>query len=246
MNTSITPALYQLENVQKRYGDRTVLDINRLDIRQGEILGLVGPSGAGKSTLLRLLGFLEKPSQGQITYAGRLCDNGWPDFKRRQKVTMVFQQPVLLRRSVRENIAYGLNIRGRENGQALVADIIDQLGLKDLAKAPARSLSGGEAQRVALARAMVLQPEILLLDEPTSNLDPYNIKLIEEIVQQKNLDMGLTVVIVTHNVFQARRMTGRVGLLLAGKLVEVTDTETFFNDPQREETAAFVRGDIIY
>jgi len=238
--------LYQLDGLQKTYNGRTVLDIENLKIRAGEIIGLVGPSGAGKSTLLRLLGFLEQPSAGNLYYQDQLCGNDWPDLESRRRVTMVFQRPYLLQRSVIDNISYGLKIRKNANGRKTVAGIIEQLGLDELSKSPASSLSGGEAQRVALARALVLQPDILLLDEPTSNLDPYNIKIIEEIVREKNEESGLTVVIVTHNIFQARRMSHRVGLLLGGKLVEVNGTETFFTNPQRKETAAFVRGDIIY
>jgi tungstate transport system ATP-binding protein len=101
-------------------------------------------------------------------------------------------------------------------------------------------------QRVALARALVLQPDVLLLDEPTANLDPYNIKLIEQIVAQANQQQNTTTVIVTHNIFQARRLAQRVALLLNGQLVEVAAAESFFETPQRPETAAFVRGDIIY
>ncbi len=246
MSDFSTGTLYSLTGVQQAYNGRIVLDVDDLRVRRGEILGLVGPSGAGKSTLLRLLAFLERPSAGTLAYQNRPCDESWPDLETRRRVTMVFQNPHLLRRSVTDNIAYGLNIRGRENGREDVAGIIKELGLQELATAHAHTLSGGEAQRVALARALVLQPDILLLDEPTSNLDPYNIKLIEAIVRRANRDQGTTVVIVTHNVFQARRMASRVGLLLAGELVEVAETEAFFTQPQDPNTAAFVRGDMIY
>jgi tungstate transport system ATP-binding protein len=238
--------LYSLSGVQQAYNGRIVLDIDHLHVRRGEILGLVGPSGAGKSTLLRLLAFLERPSAGSLAYQDRPCDETWPDLNARRRVTMVFQNPHLLRRSVTDNVAYGLNIRGRANGRKDVAQIIEQLGLQELASAHAHTLSGGEAQRVALARALVLQPDILLLDEPTSNLDPYNIKLIEAIVRRANSEEGTTIVVVTHNVFQARRLASRVGLLLSGKLVEVAETEAFFTQPQDPNTAAFVRGDMIY
>jgi tungstate transport system ATP-binding protein len=170
----------------------------------------------------------------------------WPDLANRRRVTMVFQKPHLLRRSVKDNIAYALDLRGRANGHSGVAQMLHKLGLETLAGAQAHTLSGGEAQRVALARALVLQPDVLLLDEPTSNLDPYNIKLIEEIVLRSNQEDGTTVVVVTHNIFQARRLADRVAFLLAGKLVEVAETESFFTQPQNSETAAFVHGDMIY
>jgi tungstate transport system ATP-binding protein len=113
-------------------------------------------------------------------------------------------------------------------------------------RAPAHKLSGGEMQRVALARALVIDPAVLLLDEPTANLDPYNIGLIEDIVRQHNRERSTTVVLVTHNVFQARRLAHRVGLMLAGRVVEVADTPTFFDSPSDPRTAAFVRGDMVY
>jgi len=122
---------------------------------------------------------------------------------------------------------------------------LDRLGLTDLADAPARTLSAGEAQRVALARALVIEPSVLLLDEPTGNLDPYNVGLIEEIVRSENTESGTTIVIVTHDVFQARRLADRTGLMVAGSMVELADTEAFFSTPQEPQTAAFLRGDLL-
>jgi tungstate transport system ATP-binding protein len=123
---------------------------------------------------------------------------------------------------------------------------VGRLGLKTVRKAAARTLSGGEAQRVALARAMVLQPNVLLLDEPTANLDPYNVGLIETVVHEINHDMHTTVVVVTHNIFQARRLAHRVGLLLDGNLVELAPNHEFFEAPKDARTRAFVRGEFVY
>jgi tungstate transport system ATP-binding protein len=127
-----------------------------------------------------------------------------------------------------------------------VAQALQEVGLAELAHAPARTLSGGEAQRVALARAMILQPGALLLDEPTANLDPYNVGLIEQIVRRLNAQHGTTIVLVTHNVFQAHRLATRVALLLDGQIVEAADAKTFFEQPKDPRTAAFVRGDMVY
>ena len=123
---------------------------------------------------------------------------------------------------------------------------LEQVGLSDLAKEKARLLSGGEAQRVALARAMVIEPEVLLLDEPTANLDPYNVGLIEDIVADLNRKRSTTIVLVTHNVFQAKRLAHRVALLLEGKVVEVAPVQEFFEAPRDPRTAAFVRGEMVY
>ncbi len=240
-------AIYQVRDLVKVYGDRHVLDIPELDIRQGEIFALVGPSGAGKSTLLRLLNFLEPPTSGVITFKGWefRTDREMP-LEIRRKVAMVFQRPVLLDQSVRENVAYGLRLRGCKDCEEIVNEVLEQVGLSPLRKQRARTLSAGEAQRVALARAMVLQPLVLLLDEPTANLDPYNVGLIEGIIAQINRRQGMTIVLVTHNIFQARRLAQRVAFLLEGRVIEVGAADEFFPSPRDERTAAFVRGEMIY
>jgi len=239
--------IYRLENLAKDYNGRRVLDIEALEIQDGEILTLVGPSGAGKSTLLRLLNFLEPPSQGSILYRHARFRPGMEmPLDLRRKVTTVFQSPILLNQSVRDNVAYGLRLRGQEDSQPAVRAALEQVGLAHLAHQPARTLSGGEAQRVALARAIVLAPEVLLMDEPTANLDPYNVGLIETIVQALNRDRGTTIVLVTHNVFQARRLAQRAAFMLDGRLVEVAAGADFFQNAQDPRTAAFVRGEMVY
>jgi tungstate transport system ATP-binding protein len=236
--------IFELERLRKTYGERTVLDIDALVVHQGEILALVGPSGAGKSTLLRLLNFLETPTAGLIRYDG-LEVVGAPPLALRRQITTVFQRPLLQRASVRENVEYGLRLRNLRPGSVVDA-ILEEVGLAAFAKQPARQLSGGEMQRVALARALVIKPRVLLLDEPTANLDPYNVGLIEDIIRRQNTDRGTTVVLVTHNIFQAKRLAHRTGLMLGGRLVELDGTPRFFASPSDERTAAFVRGDMVY
>lgn len=239
-------AVYRIEHLKKEYGARAILDIEQLHIHAGEILALVGPSGAGKSTLLRLLNFLESSTSGTLHYNDQLL-NGHVSIELRRQVTTVFQRPVLLRATVRENIAYGLHLRGtRKRVDGRVDEMLDRVGLKSLAKELAHKLSGGEMQRVALARALVIEPNVLLLDEPTANLDPYNVGLIETIVREHNRAYGTTVVIVTHNVFQAKRLADRIGLLLSGRLIEIKNTSEFFDSPADPRTAAFVRGEMVY
>ncbi len=239
--------VYHLQEVRKVHGERPVVQVDRLEIRRGEIFALVGPSGAGKSTLLRLLNFLEPPSGGRIRFLDVEFTAGQPvPLEYRRRVTTVFQRPLLLNRSVQANVAYGLRLRGRRNLDGRVEAALAQVGLTDLARQRARTLSGGEAQRVALARAIVLRPDVLLLDEPTANLDPYNVALIERIVTDLNREQGTTLVLVTHNVFQARRLAHRVALMLEGRIVEVADVETFFESPRDRRTAAFVRGEMVY
>ena len=243
----MTDTLFALRNITMQYGARTVLRIDELDICQGEILALVGPSGAGKSTLLRLLNFLETPTSGSIRFAGQeITDARAVPLDVRRRVTTVFQRPTLLRRSVQSNVAYGLRLRGRRDTAAEIDATLERVGLTHLAQQPARTLSGGEAQRVALARAMVIQPDALLLDEPTANLDPFNIGTIEKIVRGLNEERGTTIVLVTHNIFQARRLAHRVAFMLEGAIVELADKERFFDAPLDARTAAFVAGDMVY
>ena len=239
------PPIYRLNDLQQTYNGRRVLAIDRLDIGRGEVLALVGPSGAGKSTLLRLLNFLEQPSGGTLVFDGapvtpRLA------LDQRRRVTTVFQRPALLHRSVIANIGYGLGLRGRKPDDDELAGWLERLGLTHLARQSAPKLSAGEAQRVALARALILRPDVLLLDEPSANLDPYNIGLIERLVAEAHAETGMTVVWVTHDIFQARRVAGRVAFLLDGRLVEVADAATFFTAPATPQAAAFLRGELIY
>lgn len=246
-NAPIDSPIYRLQRVTRRYQNRQVLEVEELEIFQGEILAIVGPSGAGKSTLLRLLNFLEPPSQGTIFYHTHPFGPGSEiPLEMRRKVTTVFQQPVMLSRSVQANVAFGLNLRGIKGIADRVRQSIYEVGLSSLAEQDARKLSSGEAQRVALARALVLNPEVLLLDEPTANLDPYNIGLIENIIQDQNRTRHTTIVLVTHNIFQAHRLAHRVAFLLEGRLIEVSDLESFFSHPRDPRTGSFVRGEMIY
>jgi tungstate transport system ATP-binding protein len=240
-------AAYRIRNLLKAYEARDVLAIDALEVHRGEVLALVGPSGSGKSTLLRLLNFLEAPTRGWIEYAGVRFEAGKVmPLELRRRVTTVFQRPMLLDRTVWENVTYSLRLRGQRDAQVPAQTALELVGLASLAQQNARKLSGGEAQRVALARAMILRPDVLLMDEPTANLDPYNVGLIEKIVHQVNREQQTTVVLVTHNVFQARRLADRVAFLLAGKLVEVADVETFFDSPVDGRTRAFVNGEMVY
>ena len=239
--------IYQLRDIKKLYNGRCVLAIDRLDINAGELFAIVGPSGAGKSTLLRLLNFLEEPDQGTITFDGVECSNSYkPTIELRRKVTTVFQRPLLLNRNVGANVRLGLGYRGEHNSKAITTAALNQVGMLEFADQTARSLSGGEAQRVALARAIVLEPEVLLLDEPTANLDPYNVGVIETTIKELNRDNGTTLVMVTHNIFQARRLADRVALLMEGQFIEISNVKQFFDHPEDIRTQQFVAGEIVY
>lgn len=239
---------YALRGLQKRYGERLVLDIPRMEVRRGDLLAVVGPSGAGKSTLLRLLHFLEPATAGEVAYShndGARVHGGWPaPLAVRRQIAMVFQRPEMVDGSVWENVALGLRFRGAVE-PSRVELAIEQVDIAHLSHAHVQSLSGGELQRVALARLLAIRPRVALFDEPTANLDPANVLLVEGIL--KNLHAaGTTTVLVTHNVFQARRLASRVAFLLGGKLIEASDAEEFFNQPADERSLAFVRGEMVY
>ncbi|MFC1960585.1 ATP-binding cassette domain-containing protein [Chloroflexota bacterium] len=240
--------LYQLDDVKQIYGLRTVLDIPRLTLHQGEILALVGPSGAGKSTLLRLLALLETPATGtvQLGLDNRQVTVNTATIEDKRQLAMVFQRPVLMSRSVRYNVAYGLKLRGERNGTARINDILGQVDMRHLAAAKPHTLSGGEMQRVSIARAVILEPRVLLLDEPTANLDRQNVKIIENLIREQHQQHNTSIILVTHNIFQARRLATRIAFMLDGNLIEITPTEEFFTSPQDPRTADFISGDLIY
>ena len=234
---------FQIYGLQKRYGEKMVLDVESLEISEGQLFSIVGPSGAGKSTLLRILHLLEKPTEGELDFRGSRVSFPAAVNLRRQ-ISMVFQRPEVLDGTVLQNVQYPLKVRGMDhNGK--VEGILKHLDLFNLANQHAADLSGGELQRLALARALVVEPRVLLLDEPTANLDPYNVELIEMIIEEYH-KQGTTVVLVTHNVFQARRIAQHVGLMLNGRLVEVSPKEEFFNSPNDPRAKAFVRGEMVY
>ena len=237
-------AIYRIRALRKTYGRSWSLTVGALDIRRGETLAVVGPTGSGKSTLLRLLHFLEPADAGTLEFEDHSVAFPVP-VELRRRITMVFQRPLLLRGSVLDNIRIGLRLRGQhEAGRE--AEILKSLGIGHLAHEKAFPLSGGEAQRVAVARALAIGSPVLLLDEPTAHLDPAHILVIERIIRSLREDSGTTIVIVTHNLLQARRLADRVALLLEGQLIEEAETARFFDHPADPRTAAFLRGDLVW
>lgn len=244
---SANSSSYLLQDITKQYGEFT-LAIDRLELYESEIFCLLGPSGAGKSTLLRLLNFLTSPDKGQMTLFGRtyLPGNFTPELRVMREITTVFQRPALLSESVWHNITYPLRLRRRKVEKSQIDPIVKRLGLSKILSQNAQTLSGGEAQRVALARALVFSPRVLLLDEPTANLDPENIAIIEGMVQSYASEHRSTIVWITHNQFQARRVGDRVCLLERGRVVEVNGKDKIFNNPDNDRTRAFLSGNILY
>ncbi len=238
-------SLFQLGDVQKRLGSFT-LHIRKLNVRAGEVLGLLGPTGAGKSTLLRLLAGLVRADHGDLYFESQPFASHDLALPTRRCMTLVHQRPLLLTGTVRFNVEYGLRLRGQQERADKVDAVLDRLGLSKFALQSARTLSGGQTQLVALARALVIEPQVLLLDEPTAHLDPAHVALVEETIHQVRQERRMTVVWATHNLFQARRVASRTALLLNGQLVETTPTEEFYTNPSDPRTADFVLGRMVY
>lgn len=232
MRAPVTDLPVSFEDVALRASGVDIVRGLSLKFGTGAPTILLGPNGSGKSTLIRLAMGLVQPTSGRITWGGR--------HEPGERLAMVFQRPVMLRRSAAANVAYALP--GRDD--ARVADLLRQVGLAPLAARPARKLSGGEQQRLALARALARAPEILFLDEPTASLDPAATKAVEDIVRNVAAS-GVKIVMATHDIGQARRLAGDVVFLARGRLAERADAAQFFTAPATPEAAAFLRGDLV-
>ncbi len=231
-----------LENLTKEYEGRKILDIGTLLIEDGALCGIIGPNGAGKSTLLNLIAGLIKPTEGSLLYGEGLSSSA--PFR---EMTMVFQAPYLIRTTVEKNIAYPLKLRGWADVaiECRIEELTEELGLTNFRKQKSWTLSGGEAQKVALARALSFRPRLLLLDEPTANVDPSTTAEIERMLRKINEKEGTTVVLVTHNLVQAKRVCKEVLFMDQGEVVEFGISETLLRDPKQELTKRFVAGELL-
>ena len=230
----------EIEKLKKAYQGVMVLDIERMTIKTGKITAIVGPNGAGKSTLLNLIGNLIQKDEGRILYNG---DEKVPE----KDLTLVFQEPYLIASTVKKNIAYPMKLRkfSKEAIEARIRELAEELNLEALLNKKANQLSLGEVQKVALARALSFKPELLLLDEPCASIDPYTTSEIEKILRKMNHSGGTTMIMVTHNLAQARRLADEVILLKKGNLFECCGSEQFFTHPDNEETKKFVEGELL-
>ncbi len=222
-----TPA-YELQNVRQVYGKRLALDIEVLRIEAGAITGLAGHNGSGKSTLLRMLAFLEVPAQGRLMYQGRDMNSDAQREEARHRVTLLPQEPYLLKRSVFANVAYGLKLRGQGGDVARVRESLQMVGL-DPDNFGVRSwleLSGGEAQRVALAQRLALRPKVLLLDEPTASLDEESAELVKSASVTAREQWGATLVIVSHDREWLEAACDSIVRLKQGRLVSLEAQKT--------------------
>lgn len=204
-----------IKGLIKVYGDRTVLNIESLLLERNKFYGIVGPNGSGKSTLLRMISGLEQNTEGEILYDKCILNE-----QILKQLTYMSQRHYLLRTSVFNNIAYPLKLRKYPKNiiESKVNQIMKELQLFDLRDQLATKLSGGESQKVALARALIFEPQLLLLDEPTANIDPNSMKLIEKVILKRHNNKSGTTLMITHNMGQARRLCDEVLMLNQGKL----------------------------
>lgn len=234
--------MIEIRNLLIKRGGRTTLEIDSLDIHRGETLTVVGPNGAGKSTLLLALAHLLKPVRGDIQFHGRSVKQ-WNDLEYRRKISFVFQAPLLMDMSVEQNVALGLKFRrvSKEESRERVGRWIKALGIESLAKRRAGQLSGGEAQRVSLARAFVLEPELLLLDEPFAALDPpTHARLLDDLSSILREDHR-TAVFVTHNLREAAKVSHRVAVVIGGVLRQVGTAKQIKSHPADEMVRMFLQ-----
>ncbi|MHA2105858.1 MAG: ABC transporter ATP-binding protein [Candidatus Hodarchaeales archaeon] len=229
---------------------KPIVDGINLNIYPRDIVGIVGPSGAGKTTLVKGIALLnEQRIKGTYLYNKKQIlplNNGRILQDVRNKIIFIHQLPVLFKGSVRYNIEYGFRLRKIKIDESYLNQLISSFSLEDLLKRNVKMLSGGEQQRVCLLRAMAIRPKVLILDEPTQNLDPANIKIIEQNINKfRDEDEG-TVIIVTHNLFQAQRITDKLGILVNGQIVEYGDTKDLFSHPENQTTEDFLSGKTIF
>jgi tungstate transport system ATP-binding protein len=232
----------KIERIKKIYGERTVLDIHEMTIEEGCLMGIIGPNGAGKSTLLNIIAGIDQQSNGKIYYGKNMT--GKTPY---QDITMVFQAPYLLHTTVEKNIEYPLKLRGWEKDaiKKRVEKLLAELGLTSLRNNKAWKLSAGETQKVALARALSFRPKLLLLDEPTANIDPATTAEVEAQLKKINEEEGTTIIIITHNLSQAKRLCKNIALLHKGKLIESAPAPVLLKEPENPLTRAFIEGELL-
>ncbi|MGZ4850538.1 MAG: ATP-binding cassette domain-containing protein [Candidatus Bathyarchaeia archaeon] len=233
----------RLVDIKKSYRKVTALNSVSLEMEGGKIIVLLGVNGAGKSTLMRIMAGLETADSGQLLFNNQNIDCK----SLRQVSTLVFQKSAMFSTNVYYNMAYGLRIRKvpKVESKKKVAEALQAVRLSGFEKRRAKKTSGGEQQRIALARAFLLESHVLLLDEPTANLDPNSASIIEKAIVSRKSEERI-IVLATHNLNQARRMADLIIHIHNGEVVEISETENFFENPKNEISRKFVNGELEF
>ena len=241
--------MIRVEGVTRRFrsaaGERVALVAVDLNVKAGQVFGVVGRSGAGKSTLIRAINLLERPDEGRVTVDGQEITALSPAELRaaRRRIGMIFQHFNLLNaKTIAENVAFPLRLEGRPGAEVdrRVAELLERLGLSEHARKHPAQLSGGQKQRVGIARALATGPKVLLCDEATSALDPETTDDILSLLDQLNRELGLTIVLITHQMEVVRRVCDRVAVLKDGRVVEEGATADVFLHPKHAATRAML------
>lgn len=227
------------KDISLQINQKTILDNISFNFEQDKIYGIIGPNGAGKSSFLKIITGFVKPTSGEVYFQERIISEP------QQNIAIVWQKPYMLHTTVYKNLAYGLKIRGLSKGEIRkkVDEVIDLFELSYIMNDRAVSLSGGETAKVAIARAVATSPDLLILDEPTASLDPKNVLDIEKIISNLNQKYNMTIIFVTHNMFQAKRIADETLFFHNGRLIEIQPTTDLFAKPLNILTKEFISGE---
>ena len=236
-----------LSNINKNYNGKSVLQDCSFSFDKNEIYILMGPNGSGKSTFLRICALLEEPDRGEVNFfSGN--DIVKKDIELKRKITLVLPKIGVFNTTVFKNAAYGLKIRGlkKKEIEEKANMALEFVGLTHKKNQNALTLSSGETQRLGIARAIVIEPEVLFLDEPTASLDPHSTTIIEETINKLREHNRLTIIMVTHNIFQAKRLADQVLFMYEGGIVDHGPNREFFEKPKDERAYRFITGQMVY
>lgn len=237
----------QVKEITRRFNNRFTLSCS-LSLKAGKTYVLMGPNGSGKSTLLKMIALIERPDSGDIIYniSSDEALNPFSDIELRRRVVLVSTKPVVFKESVMRNVIYGLRIRGigRKDAELRAEKALERVKLLNMKDQMATVLSSGEKQRMSLARAIAIDPDVLMLDEPTVNLDPENTRIIEESITGLHSKGDRIILFVTHNIFQAKKLADEVIFMYNGRVIEQGKKDDFFNLPRTEVARKYLKGEI--
>ena len=235
----------ELININKKNEVKNILRNINLTIKSNNILSIIGPNGSGKTSLLRIIGLIDKQTTGKLLFDKKEIKLQADKLNMQRKIGIVFTKPELLDMNVYENIIYPMKIReiDQDTINKRIKYYSKLLKLDKIISQHHNKISSGEKQRVAIARTLIYEPELILFDEPTANLDPNNTKIIETTIRE--ISKHINIIVITHDIFQAKRLSDEIGILINGELIEIEKTRKIFTNPNNPNTKAFLNGDLV-